>query len=78
MVQTVAAVRKLLAWADAAARAADETITNKRIMPPTGDKRTYYTLDTYAWPSNYDYTDLETPWITRNGYPFAKVRPNCS
>lgn len=73
VVQTVAAVEALRREADEAADASDDTVTSKTVLPPTGDKRTYYSLDTYAWPSNGNHTDLDTPWISRDGYPFAKV-----
>ena len=71
-------MEELRRLADEAAEAPDETVTSKKVLPPTGDKRTYYSLDTYAWPSNGDHTDLDTPWITRDGYPFDKVRVQCT
>ena len=74
VVQTVVVVGKLLDKANKAAEAEDDTVTSKMIMPPTGSKRTFYSLHTYAWPINGNYSDLVTPWEVRDGYMYLKVR----
>ena len=74
-VQTVAATRRMLARADAAAATPDDTVTSKLIVPISGTKRSFVALDTYAWPSNGNATDVETPWELRDGYPNPDVRP---
>lgn len=65
---------KLQDKANGAADTPDETITSKEIMPPTGTKRTFYSLHTYAWPPNGNYSDFTTPWEIRDGYMYLKAR----
>ena len=74
LAQAVTAVEILVAAAETAAAAEDATVTSKVVMPPTGTKRTYYSLDTYAWPTNGNISDFETPWVARDGYMNAEVR----
>lgn len=68
------AVELLKALAETALLSDDQTVVWKDITPPTGDKRTYYSLDAYVWPSNGNATDLTTPWDVRDGYVYAEVR----
>lgn len=74
LMQTVAAVELLKEVAENASNSGDQTVVSKKVTPPTGTKRTYYSLDTYSWPSNGNETDLTTPWTIKDGYVYAKVR----
>jgi hypothetical protein len=81
MLQAVAVVKRLLALAAEIAKEEDEVITTKKVIPPTGDKRTYVSLATYCWPSNPDnLEDPQGPWTCKDGHPFPGVRaslPSC-
>ena len=73
-VQVLAAVQAVVKLAEEYAAKPDMSVTSKRVIPPTGDKRTYLSLDTYSWPANNSTTDPVGPWYKRDGYPFPGVR----
>lgn len=72
-VQTVDAVRTLQMLAEKAATAPLDTVTSKRITPPSGDKRDFVSLKQYAWPSNNSTQHPTGQWALRSGFPFTGV-----
>ena len=73
-VQTAAVVGLIAEKARALASAEDETVISKKIVPPTGDKRTYMSLATYCWPSNPEDLDHpKDPWVCKDSIPFDGV-----
>lgn len=59
------AVRQLLADADAALGAPASTLLDKKHLPPSGDKRDYFSLSVYFWPDPSKPEGL--PYIPRDG-----------
>ena len=49
---TVAARKSLLALADAALLLAPDPVTDKQVVPPSGDLHDYWSVSSYDWPCN--------------------------
>jgi hypothetical protein len=71
--QTVEAVQTLMMFAEKAAAAPLDTVTSKRITPPSGDKRDFVSLNMFAWPSSNSTQHSQGPWVLQPGIPFSGV-----
>ena len=64
--QTKVAFKKLFVDAEKVVRrAAKPSVTSKSKVPPSGDKRDYYSVSRYWWPN--PKTGDELPWIRKDG-----------
>jgi len=66
-----AGMRQLLTLAEAALSAGPFSVTDKRHVPPSGDKRDYFSLSIYFWP-NPDTPD-GLPYAPRDGQPNPEI-----
>jgi hypothetical protein len=60
-----AALARLVASADGQLTAGPWSVTDKRQVPPSGDRHDYYSQSIYAWPNPNTVDGL--PWVTRDG-----------
>jgi hypothetical protein len=60
-------MRRLLALAESALSSGPFSVTAKKNLPPSGDKRDYFSLSIYFWP-NPDTSD-GLPYVPRDGQP---------
>lgn len=66
------ALRRLLADAEAALAARPPSVLDKRHVPPSGDKRDFFSLSIYFWPD--PARPDGRPWIPRDGQPNPALR----
>ena len=64
-------MQRLLALAEDALAAGPFSVTDKRHLPPSGDKRDYFSLSIYFWP-NPDTPD-GLPYAPRDGEPNPEI-----
>ena len=66
-----AGMRRLLALAEVALASEPFSVTGKCHLPPSGDKRDYFSLSIYFWP-NPDTPD-GLPYVPRDGQPNPEI-----
>ena len=66
-----AGMRRLLALAEVALASEPFSVTDKKHLPPSGDKRDYFSLSIYFWP-NPDTPD-GLPYVPRDGQPNPEI-----
>ncbi|MEI8310049.1 MAG: alginate lyase family protein [Verrucomicrobiota bacterium] len=66
-----AGMRRLLSLAEEALSSGPFTVTDKKHLPPSGDKRDYFSLSIYFWP-NPDTPD-GLPYAPRDGQPNPEI-----
>ena len=59
------AYEKLLRSAEASLQVRNPSVVHKSLVPPSGDKRDYYSISRYWWPDPSKPDSL--PWIRRDG-----------
>lgn len=66
-----AGMRRLLALAEEALTSGPFSVTDKRPVPPSGDKRDYFSLSVYFWPDESSPDGL--PYVPRDGMPNPEI-----
>ncbi len=66
-----AGMRQLLAHAEFALAAGPFSVTDKKHLPPSGDKRDYFSLSIYFWPNPETPDGL--PYVPRDGQPNPEI-----
>ena len=64
-------MRRLLALAEEALLTGPLSVTDKKHVPPSGDKRDYFSLSIYFWPDENSPDGL--PYVPRDGLPNPEI-----